>query len=74
MNYEAGQSFRIFDHSFCNDSMKIHIMYVLDGIYKDQKLIVYRYFGKHKRWWHQFICTDEEMNFKVELYNRSLKK
>ena len=46
---------------------KVHIMYVLPSIYKDQKLIIYRVFGKHKRWWHEFMCTDVQMQFYKEL-------
>ncbi len=43
------------------ETIKIHIRYVLPSIYRGQKLIIYAVFGKHKQWWHELMCTAEDM-------------
>lgn len=44
------------------NTTKVHIVYILPSIYEGERLIVYRVFGKHKRWWHELMCTEREMN------------
>jgi hypothetical protein len=39
-----------------------HVMYILDGHYKDQIFVVVRYYGKRKQWWHHEMI--EENDFK----------
>jgi hypothetical protein len=47
-------------------AMKVHIDYVLPSkTYYDETFVVYRVFGTHKRWWHTFICTTEDMKFYI---------
>lgn len=46
--------------SFSYVPMKCHIMYILDSFYSDRKLIVYRLYGKHKQWWHEFMVNDQD--------------
>lgn len=59
--FKSGMSFKaIIPFSF--KPMKVHIDHVLPSIYEGEKLIIYRVFGTHKRWWHQFMCTDSEMS------------
>lgn len=60
--YKEGETFRA-DIPFSLDTMKVHVMYVLDGFYKDEKLIVYRVYGKHKQYWHQFMCNSRQMDY-----------
>jgi len=64
MKYKAGQKIKA-KVPFSITPMKIHIEYVLDTIY-DDKLIVYRVYGKYKRWWHYFTCYDFEMDIYVK--------
>ena len=47
---------------------KIHIVSVINEGYGDK--IVYRCFGRHKRWWHYFI-EDKEL---LEMYIYKAKK
>jgi hypothetical protein len=63
--FKAGMSLRAIV-PFSSEIMKVHIEYVLPSIYIDRKLIVYRVFGKHKRWWHEFLCTEEEMQWYID--------
>lgn len=65
MTYKPDQSFHAVIPN-TDRPTKIHIMYVLDGVYEDEKLIVYRHFGKYRRWWHQLMCTDKQMDSYVE--------
>lgn len=73
---EAGASFTAtvpFGH---REHLKVHIDYVLPSkCYSDVTLVVYRVFGKHKQWWHQFMCTMEEMEYYIEdaKNNKSIK-
>jgi hypothetical protein len=49
------------------NSIKVHIDYVLPSkVYSDEIFIVYRVFGKHKRWWHTFLYTTEDMKHYIE--------
>lgn len=50
--FKVGDSFRV-KFPYYWESKKIHIMYILDGYYDDEKLVVIRYFGKRKQWWHE---------------------
>lgn len=45
---------------------KLHIMYILDSYYLDKKLIVYRVYGKHKQWWHEFMCDDLDLKINID--------
>jgi hypothetical protein len=48
---------------------KVYIDHVLPSVYKGEYLIVYRVFGKHKRYWHEFLCTEMDMQFYKEKAN-----
>lgn len=48
------------------ESLKIHIMYVLDGVYEDEKLIVFRYYSKRYKSWIQKLIIDEELNWRIQ--------
>jgi len=74
LNFKEGQSHKA-ELNGMRDARKIHIMYVLDGYYtypdnKPQKLIVFRYYGKHKQWWHQEMLTDQELSFRIWLHEQ----
>jgi hypothetical protein len=63
--FEKGQSFKAII-PFSIVPMKVHIDHVLPSIYEDRQLIVYRVYGKHKQYWHEFMCTDQDMNYYIE--------
>ena len=68
--FKAGMSFRAKVPFSQPNTIKVHIDHVLPSIYEDRKLIIYRVFGKHKQWWHEFMCTDEYMQWYKERAER----
>ena len=68
--FKEGMSFRAVVPFSRPDAIKVHIDHILPSIYEGRKLIVYRVFGKHKQWWHEMICTDEDMEYYKELAER----
>ncbi len=70
MGYKAGQTFRAIVPFSQPRDIKVHIDHVIQSVYEDQKLIIYRVFGKHKQWWHEFMCTEEEMKWYIEKHER----
>lgn len=64
--FKPGMSFRARIPFSEPDTIKVHIDHVLPSIYPGRKLLVYRVFGKHKRWWHEKMCTDKEMSLYKE--------
>ena len=65
MKYKKGQKIKA-RVPFMNSSALIHIEHVLDVDKNENKLIVYRIYGKHKQWWHYFSCFDYEMDMYVK--------
>lgn len=49
-----------------SDSRTIHIDHVFHSYYAERWLIIYRVYGKRRQWWHEFMCTDTEMDFYIE--------
>lgn len=48
--------------------MKVHICHVLPSTaYSDRTLIVYKVYGKHKQWWHEFTCTETDMKHYIKM-------
>lgn len=43
---------------------KIHIVNVFRNIYKDN-LVIYRWYGKHKQWWHYTMEREEVLKIKI---------
>lgn len=42
--------------------MKVHILQIIPSrTYKDHRHIMYKVFGKHKQYWHEFICEEMQM-------------
>jgi len=66
--FKEGQSFRACVPFSQPETAKVHIDYILPSkAYSDETFIVYRVFGKHKRWWHTFLCTPKQMKLYIEL-------
>lgn len=63
---KEGDSFRV-QISHLIGTRKVHIDHVFPSIYQGRKLIIYRYYGKHRRWWHECLCTEEEMELYIKL-------
>lgn len=62
IEFEVGQTYRA-----CfgvGTGYKIHIVQVIPTVYDDHFVIVYRYFGKHKQYWH-YELRDKKM---LEMY------
>lgn len=66
MKLEEGKSYKA-KIPFGDKPMKVHICYVLSSkAYRDRTLIIYKVFGKSKRWWHEFMCTEKEMQYNIK--------
>jgi hypothetical protein len=68
--FKAGMSFRAVVPFSQPNTIKVHIDHILPSIYEGRQLIVYRVFGKHKQWWHEMMCTDEDMKWYKERAER----
>lgn len=69
--FKAGMSFRAMPPFSQPKTIKVHIDYVLPSkAYSDVTLIVYRVFGKQKKWWHEFMCEKREMEMYIERAER----
>ena len=64
IDFKEGETYRAYFGG--NARYKIHIAYVLDSIYDGEKLIVFRYFGKHKHWWHEEMKTAQSLSINIE--------
>lgn len=60
-NIKVGDRFHASIPFASNEPMKIHIRHIMPSIYQDRKLIIYMVYGKHKQWWHEFMCSDWDM-------------
>ena len=68
--FKVGMTFRAVVQFSQPNTIKVHIDHILPSIYEGRNLIVYRVFGKHKRWWHEMMCTDEDMKWYKERAKR----
>lgn len=59
--FKAGQSFIASTPFMSHEPRRIHIDHVLPSIYEGRRLIIYRIYGKTKQWWHEFMCTNNDM-------------
>lgn len=70
MEFKEGQKIKA-KIPFGSNPMKVHICYVLPSTaYRDITLIIYKVYGKHKQWWHEFMCTAQDMKHYVEMAKR----
>ena len=65
MEFKAGQTYKALI-PYGDKPYKVHICYVLNSIHEYQKLIVYRFYGRHKQWWHEKMCTDYDMEHCIQ--------
>lgn len=62
MDYKPGMKFRAKVPFSQPGTALVHVDHVLPSYYEGRKLIIYRVYGKHKQWWHEFMCDDEYMD------------
>jgi len=51
------QEYKVGDCFYCKAGYEYHIIGIPLFQSEDDKLIIYKYFGKHKQWWHYEIKT-----------------
>lgn len=56
---------------FMEESAKIHIVHILPSVYAHW-LIIYKVYGQHKQWWHEFMCSDNDMDWYIKKANEGL--
>ncbi len=66
MTFEKGQSYRWTDGYY---NYKIHIVEVIDEGLTYCQMIVFRYFGKRKQWWHYQIKSKDMLEFDIPTEN-----
>ncbi len=72
MEFKVGDSFRAIVPFAAPRSVKVHIDHVLPSIYEDKTLIVYWVYGKHKLWWHELMCTAEDMEHYKNMAHKTI--
>ncbi len=58
MDLKAGDIF------YDKDKYKCHIVALLKN--EKQPQIVYKYYGKHKQWWHYFVVSEYEFDLYIK--------
>lgn len=61
MTIAKGKSFTIYDSGIAANR-KIHIVELIEN-----DMIVYKYYGKHKQWWHYVVKSRKQIEFMIEL-------
>ena len=61
MTFEKGKAYTIHI-SALGESRKAHIVELIEN-----DMIVYKYFGKHKQWWHYFVQSRSELEHYFKL-------
>lgn len=46
---------------------KIHIVGIVDDV-----MVVYKYYGKHKQWWHYGVKREDDLSFYIEMADRTI--
>jgi len=65
-DFKPGDTFRAKVPFSRPKSIKVHIDHVLQSIYEEDKLIIYRVYGKHKQYWHEIMCYDYQMELYID--------
>lgn len=72
--FKAGDTFRAIVPFSSPESIKVHIDYVLPSKIDKTTLLIYRVFGKHKRWWHELMCDSISMEHYINWYELRKQK
>lgn len=65
MKYEIGQTY--YMNKGPGKPYKVHIVGIVDDHY-----IVYKWYGRHKQWWHYEVDKDTVFQILVERYQEML--
>jgi len=64
MIMKAGETFRAVVPFSQPKSIKVHVTHVIpSSCYSDRTLVIYKLYGNHKQWWHEFMCTERDMDY-----------
>ena len=79
MEFKEGKTYYLYDERAEHDVCKAHILHVLPHPeYPNDRLIVYRWFGKHKRWWWYGVTSvshqDELAEHVTKMVRRFIKR
>jgi len=66
MKYKVGDTHRIRPNGW-RGTAKSHVLYVLDSIYENEKLIVVKIWIKHKKYWNEFMYYENDFTHKIEM-------
>lgn len=66
MSYSKGQVIKACIPFSEPETSVVHIDHVLPSYYEGKSLIVYSVYGKHKQYWHEFMCYDHQMDAYVK--------
>lgn len=48
--------------SHLGEARKVHIVALIEN-----DMVVYKYFGKHKQWWHYFVDSRTSIEFYIKM-------
>ncbi len=75
MNIQAGKKCYLYNSKAKFDVCTAHILHVMPHPErKDDILIVYRWYGKHKQWWHYDVTSGQEQDIEQEYVQRNVEK
>lgn len=62
MNIKEGKTYYFYDNRAVEDVCKAHVLHILPHPERqDDRLIVYRWYGKHKQhWWYGVTCFRQQ--------------
>ena len=69
MEIKTGSTHRVLLNGY-RHTVKAHVAHVLKSHYQCEELIVFKYFGKYSRHWHQDMLTDYEFKFRTNTTKR----
>lgn len=67
MIFQKGKTYRIYVPSL-GEIRKVHVVELIEN-----DMIVYKWFGKHKQWWHYFVLSNDEFAHYLELAKKLAK-
>jgi len=68
MTFEKNKSYHIYMFDVCRNQ-KIHIVELIEN-----DMIVYKFFGKHKQWWHYKVESKRQIEFYFEMAKKEKTK
>lgn len=68
MTFEKNKSYHIYMFDTCRNQ-KIHIVELIEN-----DMIVYKFFGKHKQWWHYKVESKRQIEFYFEMGKKEKTK